>query len=176
MLKLKLNILATWCKAPTHWERPCCWERLKEGGLGGKQEIVVAQSLSHVQLFAIPWTAACQAFLSFIVSQSLLKFMSIESVMLSIYLILCHPLLLLPSTFPSIRVFFYELALCIRWQKYWSFSICPSNEYSGLISFFRIYWFDLLAVQGALKSLLQHHNLKASILWRLACFKACDYI
>ena len=132
--------------------------------------LTVVQSLSHVWLFATPWTAACQASLSFIISQSLLKFMSIESVMLSIYLILCHPLLLLPSTFPSIRVFFNELALCIRWQKYWSFSICPSNEYSGLISFFRIYWFDLLAVQGALKSLLQHHSSKEPILLCSAFF------
>ena len=100
-----------------------------------------------------PWTAACQAFLSFTISQSLLKLMSIESVMPSNQLILCHPLLLLPSIFPSIRVFSSESALCIRWPKYWSFSfsIRPSNEYSGLISF-RIDWFDLLAVQGTLKS------------------------
>ena len=86
------------------------------------------------------------------------------------HLILCDPLLFLPSMFPSIRVFFNELALCIRWQKYWSFSICPSNEYSGLISFFRIYWFDLLAVQGALKSLLQHHSSKEPILLCSAFF------
>jgi len=110
-----------------------------------------------------PWTAACQASLSFIISQSLLKLMSIESVMPSNHLILCCPLLLLPSIFPSIRVFSNELALLIRWLEYWSFSISPSNEYSGLIPF-RIEWFDLLAVQGTLKSLLQHHSLRASVL------------
>ena len=122
------------------------------------------QSLSHVQLFVTPWTAAHQASLSFTVSRSLLKFMSIESVMLSKQLILCHPLLLLPSIFPSIRVFSNESTLSIRWPKYWSFSMSPSNEYSGPISF-RIHWFDLLAVQGTPKSLLQHHSSKASILW-----------
>ena len=123
------------------------------------------QLLSCVQLFATPWTAACQASLSITNSQSLLKLISIESVMPSSHLILCRPLLLLPSVFPSIRVFSNELVLCIRWPKYWtfSFSISPSNEYSGLISF-RIDWFDLLAVQGTLKSLLQHHSSKASIL------------
>ena len=105
---------------------------------------VVVQSLSQVQLFATPWTAACQASLSFTISQSLLKLMSIESVMPSNRLILCLPLLLLPSIFPSIRVFFNELTLHIRQPKYWSFSISPSNEYSGLISF-AIDWFDLLA-------------------------------
>ena len=118
---------------------------------------------------ATPWTAACQASLSYTISWSLLRFMSIESVMLSNHLILCHPLLLLPSIFPSSWVFSNELALHIMWTKFWSFSISPSNEYSGLISF-RIDWFDLLAVQGALKSLLQHHNLKASILWLSAFF------
>ena len=114
-----------------------------------------------------PWTAAHQASLSFTISQSLLKFIFIESVMLSNHLILCHPLLLLPSIFLIIRVFSNESALRIRWPKYWSFSftISPSNEYSGLISF-RIDWFDLFAVQGTLKSLLQHHNSKASILRR----------
>ena len=124
------------------------------------------QSLSCVQFFATPWTAACQASLSITNSQSLLKFMSIESVMPSNHLILCCPLLLLPSTFPSIRVFFNESVLHIRWPEYWSFSfsISPSNEYSGLISF-RVDWLDLLAVQGTLKSLLQHHSSKASILW-----------
>ena len=123
------------------------------------------QLLSCVQLFATPWTAARQASLPISNSQSLLKLMSIESVMLSNHLILCHPLLLLPSIFPSIRVFSNESALCIRWPKYWSFrfNISPSNEYSGLISF-RMGWFDLLAVQGTLKSLLQHHSSKASIL------------
>ena len=111
-----------------------------------------------------PWTAAHQASLSFTISQSLLKLMSIESVIPSNHLILCHPLLLLPSIFPSIRVLSSELALCRRWPKYWSFSfrISPSNEYSGMISF-RIDWFDL-AAQGTLKSLLQHHSSKASIL------------
>ena len=112
-----------------------------------------------------PWTAARQASLSFIISQSLLKLMSIESMMPSNHLIFCRPLLLLPSIFPSIRVFSNEWALSIRWPKKWSFnfSISSSNEYSGLISL-RIDWFDLLAVQETLKSLLQHHNLKASIL------------
>ena len=110
-----------------------------------------------------PWTEACQAPLSSTISQSLLRFRSIELVMPSNHLILCHSLLLLPSIFPSIRVFSNESVLRIRWPKYWSFSISPSNEYSGLI-FLRIDWFDLLAVQGTLKSLLQHHNLKASIL------------
>ena len=112
--------------------------------------------------FLNPWTAACQASLSFTISWNLLKFMSIESVMPSNYLILCCPLLLLPSIFPSIRVFSNELAICIRWPKYWSFSIRPASECSGLISF-RINWFDLLAVQGTLKSLAQHHSSKAAI-------------
>ena len=118
-----------------------------------------------------PMDAACQASLSFTISQSLPKLMSIESVMPSNYLILCHPLLLLPSIFPSIRVFSSEPALSIRWPKYWrfSFSISPSNEYSGLISF-TIDWFDLFAVQETLKSLLQNHNSKASILWCSAFF------
>ena len=126
------------------------------------------QSLSHVRLFMTPCTAACQTSLSITNSRSLLKLMSIESVMLSNHLILCHPLLLLPSIFPSIRVFSNELALCIRWPKYWSFSfnISPSNEYLGLISF-RMDWLDLLAVQVTLKSLLQHHSSKASILMYL---------
>ena len=117
------------------------------------------QSLRHVRLFVTPWTAARQASLSITNSRILLKLMSIESVMPSNHLILCHPLLLLPSTFPSVRVISNELVLCIRWPKYWSFnfSISPSNEYSGLISF-RIDWLDLLAVQGTLKSLLQHHS------------------
>ena len=127
------------------------------------------QLLSCIRLFAIPWTAARQASLSITNSQSLLKFMSIESVMPSNHLILCHPLLLLPSIFRSIRVFSNESVLRIRWPKYWSFSIRPSNEYSGLISF-RMDWLDLLAVQGTLKSLLRHHTSKASILWRSAFF------
>ena len=122
--------------------------------------VVAVQSLSHVQLFATPWTAACQASLSFTISQSLLRLLTIELVMTSNHLILCRPLLL-PSVFPSIRVFSSELALCIMWPNYWSFSIGPSNEYSELISF----RFNLLAVQGTLKRLLQHHSSKASIVW-----------
>ena len=116
--------------------------------------VVVVQSFRHVQLSAAPWTAAHQASLSITVSQSLLKLMSTESVMPSSHLTLCCPLLLLPSIFPSIRVFSNESALHIRWPKYWSFHISPSNEYSGLISF-RIDWFDLLAILGTLKSFLQ---------------------
>ena len=131
--------------------------------------IVIVQRLSRVQLFVTPWTAAHQASLSFTNSRSLLKLMSIESVMPSNHLILCRPLLLLPSIFPGIRVFSNELALHIRWPKYWSFSISPFNEYSGQISF-RMDWFDLLAVQGTLKNLLQHHSSKASILQHLAFF------
>ena len=121
--------------------------------------------LSHVWLFANPWTIECQASLSIVISRSLLRFMSAESVMLSNYLILCHPHYLWPSIFPSIRVFSSESALCIRWPKYWSFSfrICPSNEYSGLISF-RVDRFDFLDVQGTLKSLLQYHDSKSSVL------------
>ena len=121
--------------------------------------------------FATPWTAARQAFLSITNSQSLLKLMSIKLVMPSNHLILCRPLLLPPSIFPSIRVFSNELVLCIRWPKCWSFSfsISPSSEYLGLISF-RMDWLDLLAVQGTLKSLLQHHSSKASILQRSAFF------
>ena len=124
------------------------------------------QLLGCVWLFLAPWTAACQASLSITNSWNLLKLMSIESVMPSNHLILCHPLLLLPSIFPSNRVFSNESVRHIRWPKYWSFSfnISPSNEYSGLISF-RMDWLDRLAVQGTLKSLLQHHSSKASILW-----------
>ena len=123
------------------------------------------QLLSHVWLFVTPWAAAPKASLSITNSQSLLKLMSIKSVMPSNHLILFHPLLLPPSIFPSIRVFSNESVLCIMWPKYWSFSfsISPFNEYSGLISF-RMGWLDLPAVQGTLKSLLQHHNSKASIL------------
>ena len=128
------------------------------------------QWLSPVQLFVTPWTAACQASLSITNSQSLLKLMTIESVMTSNHLILCHPLLLPPSIFPSIRVFSNELVLQIRWLKYWSFSfsISLSNKYSGLISF-RINWFDLLAVQGTLRN-LQHYSSKALILRHSAFF------
>ena len=133
--------------------------------------ISTVQSLSHVQLIENPWTAACQDSLSITKSWSLLKHMSIKSVMPSNHLIHWHLLLLLPSVFPSIRFFSNESVLCIRWPKYWSFSFStsPSSEYSGLISF-RIDWFDLLAIQGTLKSLLQHHSSKASILWLSAFF------
>ena len=146
-----------------HWTRK--WQLI---GIG---KIVAVQSLSHVWLFAIPWTAACQASLSFTISWSLLKLMSIESVMPSNHLILCCPFLLLPSVFPSIRVFSSESAIHIRWPKYWSFSfnISSSNEHPGLISF-RMDWLDLLAVQGTLKSLLQHHSSKASVLQCSAFF------
>ena len=125
----------------------------------------VTQSLSHVQLFATPWASAHQPSLSITNSWSLLKLMSVVLVMPSNHLILCHPLLLLPSVFPSIRVFSNESLLHIRWSKYWSFnfSISPSDECSGLISF-RMDWLDLLAVQGTLKNLLQHYSSKASIL------------
>ena len=135
--------------------------------------IVVVQLLSCVQLFATPWTAAHQASLSLTISWSLLKLMSIELVMPSNHVVFCYPLLLLPSIFPIIRVFSNELALCIRWPKYWSFSfsISPSNKYSWLISF-TIDWFDLFAIQSTLKSLLQHHNSKVSILQRSAFFMA----
>ena len=129
------------------------------------------QSLSHVRLFVTPWTAALQASLSITNSQSLPRLMSIESVMPSNHLILCRPLLLLPSIFTNIRVFSNESALRIRWPKYWSFSfnISPSSEHPGLISF-RMDWLDLLSVQGTLKSLLQHHSSKALILRSSAFF------
>ena len=129
------------------------------------------RSLSHVRPFVTPWTAAQQAPLSSTISWSLLRLMSTESVMSSNHLILCHPHLLLPSIFPSIRVFSNESGLCIRWPKYCSFSfnISPTNEHPGLISF-RMDWLDLLAVQGTLKSLLQHHSSKASVLWHSAFF------
>ena len=133
--------------------------------------IVLVQLLSHVWLFVIPWTTAFQASLSFTIFWNLLILMSIDSVMPSNHLILCHPLLLLPSVFHSIRVFSSESALQIRWPNYWSFgfSISLSNEYSGLISF-RIGWFNLLAVQGTIKILIQYHISKASILWCSAYF------
>ena len=129
------------------------------------------QSLRPDGLFVTLWTAARQASLSSTHSRSLLKLMSIESVMTSNHLILCHPLLLSPSVFPSIRVFSSESSLRIRWPKYWNFSfnISPSNEYSGVISF-KMDWLDLLAVQGTLKSLLKHHSSKTSILWHSAFF------
>ena len=128
-------------------------------------------SLSRVWLFMTPWTTACEASLSITNSWSLLKLMSIKSVMPSNHLILCHPLLLLPSIFPSITVFSNESVLWIRRPKYWnfSFSVSPSNEYPGGVSF-RIDWFDLLVVHGTLKTLFQHHSSKASILWRSAFF------
>ena len=130
-----------------------------------------SQSLSHVRLFATPWITACQASLSITNCQSLLKFMSIESVMPPSHLIFCRHLLLLPSIPPSIRVFYTELTLHIRWPKYWSFifNISPSNEHPGLISF-RMDWLDLLAVQGTLKSLFQHYSSKASIFQHSAFF------
>ena len=144
----------------------------QEVGKGGRlpRTFSSVQLFSHVQLFVAPWTAARQAPLSITNSRSLLKLMSIESVMPSEHLILCRPLLL-PSIFPSIRVFSSESVLRVRWTKYWSFnfSISPSNEYSGLISF-RIDWLDLLVVQRTLKSLLQHHSSKASILRHSAFF------
>ena len=129
------------------------------------------QSLSRVRLYATPWTAACQASLSITNSQSSLRLMSIESVVPSSHLILCRPFLLLPPIPPSIRVFSNESTLCMRWPKYWSFSfsIIPSKEHPGL-NFFRMNWLDLLAVQGTLKSLLQYHTSKASILWCSAFF------
>ena len=136
-----------------------------------RHSVSSVQSLSRVRLFATLWTEAHQASLSITNSWRLLKLMSIEPVMPYNHFFLCHTLLLLPSFFPSIRVFSNESTLCIRWPKYWSFSftISPSNEYPGLISF-RMDWLDRLAVQGTLKSLLQHHSSKASILWRSAFF------
>ena len=162
------------------------WSRMKQAGVAIKigqwgitshqsewsssKYLVVVQSLNHVWLFSTPWTAACQASLSITKSWSLLKLMSTDSIMPLNHLILSFPLLLLPSIFPRIRAFSNELPLCIRWPKYWSFSfiISPSNEYSGLIAF-RIDWFDF-AVQATLKSPLQHHNSKASVLWHSAFF------
>ena len=140
--------------------------------LGHHQKICCSvQSLSCVRFFVTPQTAAFQASLSITISQSSLRLASIESVMPSSHLILCHPLLLQPPIPPSIRVFSNESSLCMRWPKYWSFSfrISPSSEHPGLISF-RMDWLDLLAVQGTLKSLLQHHSSKASILRRSAFF------
>ena len=134
---------------------------------------IVVQSLNHIRLFATLWTAKHQTSLSFTITQSLLKLMSIVAVMLSNHFTLYCPLFLLHSIFPSIGIFSNELGLCIRWPNCWgfgfSFIISPSNRYSGLISF-RIDWFDLLAVQRTLRSLLQHHNSKASVLWHLAFF------
>ena len=157
-----------WAEWVTHKSQP---REIMQGAFLFRYHVAVVQSQRHVWLFVTPWTAAPQAPLSFTVSWNLLKFMSTESVMPSNHLILCHPLLLLSSVFPSIRVFTSGVGLHIRWPKYWSFSISPSNEYSGLISF-RIDWFDLFVVQGTLKSFLQHHSLKASVLWCSAFFMA----
>ena len=142
-----------------------CRSRCKINSVYMISHLSSVQSFSSVRLFATPWTAARQASLSITISRSLLKLMSIESVMLSNHLILCRPLLLKPSIFPSIRIFSNESALRIRWPKHWSFSfnVSPSNEHPWLISF-RIDWLDLLAVQGTLDSLLQHQSLKVSIL------------
>ena len=169
------NILE-WAKLMEKYQKVYClwWDEVelieKSHGAAFWNDFVV-QSLSCVQVFATPWTTACQASLSFTNSQSFLKLMSIELVMLSNHLIYCHPLLLLPSIFPSIRVFSTESAFSIRWPKYWSssFSISPSDEYSRLISF-RIDWLDPLTVQGTLKSLPQHYSSKASVLQRSAFF------
>ena len=163
------SILAIWLKG---WGFP----GIEVQGLAEVDSFAIldlssVQSLSRVWLFVTPWTAACQASLSITNSQSLLKLMSIQSVMPSNHLILYRPLLLMPSIFPNTRVFSIQSVLHIRWPKYWSFSlsISPSNGYSGLISF-RLDWLDLLAVQGTLKSLLQHHSSKASIFQCSALF------
>ena len=153
-------------------EKPCRWELVGLQRDGNDwSDFSLVQTLSCVRLFVTSSTAACQASLSITNSWSLLKLMSVESVMPSNHLILCHPLLLPPSIFLSIRVFSNEAVLCIRWPKYWSFSfsISPSNEHSGLISF-RMDWLDLPAIQGTLKSLLQNHSSQASVLWRSAFF------
>ena len=154
-----------------------CWSKLWDSGLSAQshspwgRKFSSVQLLSHVRHFATPFTAAQQAFLFITNSQTLLKLMLIKSVMPSNHLILCRPLLLPPSTFPSIRVFSNKSLLHIMWPKYWGFSfiISPSDEYSGLISF-RMDWLDLLAEQGTLKSLLQHHSSKASVLRHSAFF------
>ena len=163
-------------KASILWRSAFFMVQLSHPYMTTGKTISSAQSLSHVQLFVTPWTAAHQASLSITNSRSLLKLMSLESVMPSNHLILCCPLLP-PLIFSSIRVFSNESVLHIRQPKYWSFSfsISPSNEYSGFI-FFRIDWFDLLAIQGTLNSLLQHHNLKASVLWLSAFFMVKLYI
>ena len=171
ILGLSISTTTEACVPTTAWPRlfPVCLEPRAQQH--PQDQFSSVQSLIHVRLFATPWTAACQASLSIANSRSLPKLMSIESVMPSNHLILCHPLLLLPPIFPNIRVFSNESVFCIRWPKYWSFSfnISPSNEYSGLISF-RIDWLDLLAVQGTLKSLPQYCSSKASILQHSAFF------
>ena len=146
------------------WRRRSGWHYEMPSYTQDTDQLSSVQSLSHVWLFVTPWTAARKASLSITDSQSPPKPMSIKLMMPSNHLILCHPLFLLSSIFPSIRVFSNESALCIRWPKYWSFSfnISPFNEYPGLISF-RMDWLDLLAVQGTLKSLFQHHSSKASV-------------
>ena len=158
----------SWESLKAAWD---CRQSHPYGASLREQSFSSVQSLSRVRLFMTPWIPACQASLSITNSQSLPKPMSIESAVPSNHLIVCRSLLLLPSIFPIIRVFSNESALHIRWPKYWSFSfsISPSNEYSGLISTM-IDWFDLLAVQRTLKSLLQHHSSKASILWHSAFF------
>ena len=150
---------------------PKCWILVDLNAIESDPSVQFSSVVHCVQLFATPWTEASQASLSITNSQSLLKLMSIETVMPSNHLILCHPLLLPPSLFPQIRVFSNESVLHIRWPKYWSFSfsISPSNEYSGLISF-RMDCLDLLAVQGTLKSLFQYYSPKASILLHSALF------
>ena len=160
------NVSRGMCKATIEWwirvqgKEHSCWIYRK--GIPTEKQFSSVQWLSSVHLFATPWTTARQASLSITNFQSLLKLMSIESVMPSSHLILCRPLLLPPSIFPSIRVFSNESVIRIRWPKYWSFSfnISPSNEHSGLTSF-RMHWLDFLAVQGTLKSLFQHHSSKA---------------
>ena len=166
-----LGAKAGCCACPLHTPPKRWADHLSYPSSPTLRHIPVIVQLSCVQFFVTPWTTACQAPLSSTVSWSLLTFMSIESVMLSNHLILCPSLLLLPSIFPSIRVFSSELAFHIKWPKYWSFSfsISPANEYSGWISF-RIDWFDLLAVEGTLENLLQHHNSKVVILWCSAFF------
>ena len=160
--------MCTWrehCINITCWQIVVIWFGRCVYGKCVISQFSSVQSLSCVQLFVTPWTTACQASLFITNSQSLLKLMSIESVMPSNHLILCRPLLLLPSIFPSVRVFSNESVLPIKWPEYWSFSfnINPSNELPGLTSF-RMDWLDLLAVQGTLRSLLQHHSSKASVL------------
>ena len=162
--KMHIFTIVHWDPSPSIWLK---WTMNQ----GTEKAVCSVQLLNHAQLFVTPWTTAHQASLSITNSQSSLKLMPIKSVMPSNHLILCHPLLLLPSIFPSIRIFSSKSILCIRWPKYWSFtfSINPSNKYWRLISF-RMDWLDLLAVQGILKSLLQHHSSKASILRHSAFF------
>ena len=163
-LQMITNVIFT-SLVPRYIGVQMCWAKLLQSTLSSLVQLSSVQSLSCVRLFATPWVAELQVSLSITNSRSLLKLMSIESVMPSNHLILCHHLLLLPSIFPSIRVFSNETTLCMRWPKYWSFSfsISPSNEHPGPISF-RMDWLDLLSVQGTLKSLLQHHSSKALIL------------